>query len=376
MTGASIIWRFLTGPVRSGARCVRRAPPRAVRRFGTIRRLPSGRYQAFYVRSGARVVAQRTFRTKTEAGDWLAVEAVRSGAPSAPLRSALTVREATEAWIASRRLAPLTEELYRGLVTRHWGELGAMPVAKVTTQDVAAWLPPGVVGAKAYRLLASVMRQLVADGVIPRSPCTIRGAGTEHTPERPVISVPQAMALAEAMAPWGVAVHLAAWAHLRRGEVLGLDWSDIEGDVVHVRRARVSMASGREIVTTPKTPASYRMVTIPAPIADLIGTGEGPVVPLTVRQFKRHWSRARAATGIDIHFHDLRHSGLTWVAAEGATLAELMARAGHGTAGAALRYQHATRDRDRALAAALGRLLDPSMHAGCTSPPDTHPDQG
>ena len=246
-----------------------------------MRRLPSGRYQAFYVRSGARVVAERTFRTKTEAGAWLAVEAVRNAAPSALPRSALTVGEATEAWIASRRLAPQTEERYCWLVRRHRGPIAAMPVRNVTTQDVAAWLPAGVAGAKVYRLLSAVMRQLVADGVIPRSPCTIRGAGTEHTAERPVATVSQAMALAEAMAPWGVAVHLAARAHLRRGEVLGLDWSDIEGDVVHVRRARVRIASGQEFITTPKTPASYRMVTIPAPIVDLIGTGQGPVVQFT-----------------------------------------------------------------------------------------------
>jgi hypothetical protein len=43
-------------------------------------------------------------------------------------------------------------------------------------------------------------------------------------------------------------------------------------------------------------------------------------------------------------------------AATGATLAELMARLGHSTAGAALRYQHAAEDRDKAIAAALSEL--------------------
>jgi hypothetical protein len=40
-----------------------------------------------------------------------------------------------------------------------------------------------------------------------------------------------------------------------------------------------------------------------------------------------------------------------------ATLAELMARLGHSTPGAALRYQHAAKDRDRVIADALSKLV-------------------
>jgi hypothetical protein len=44
-------------------------------------------------------------------------------------------------------------------------------------------------------------------------------------------------------------------------------------------------------------------------------------------------------------------------ASTGATLAELMARLGHSTPGAALRYQHAAKDRDRVIADALSKLV-------------------
>jgi integrase len=57
-----------------------------------------------------------------------------------------------------------------------------------------------------------------------------------------------------------------------------------------------------------------------------------------------------------VHFHDLRHTGGTLAAATGASLKELMARLGHSSTRAALIYQHATRDRDQAIAAALGDL--------------------
>ena len=66
---------------------------------------------------------------------------------------------------------------------------------------------------------------------------------------------------------------------------------------------------------------------------------------------------AREAAGRpDLRFHDLRHTGATLAAATGATLAELMARLGHSTPAAAMRYQHAAAERDKVIAAALSKL--------------------
>jgi integrase len=71
----------------------------------------------------------------------------------------------------------------------------------------------------------------------------------------------------------------------------------------------------------------------------------------------RSFYRAREGAGRpDLRFHDLRHTGAVLAASTGATLAELMACLGHSTPGAALRYQHAARDRDRVIAAALSQL--------------------
>ena len=61
----------------------------------------------------------------------------------------------------------------------------------------------------------------------------------------------------------------------------------------------------------------------------------------------------------DLRLHDLRHTGLTLAAATGATTVELMHRAGHSSSVAAMRYQHATKDRDRVIADALGALARP-----------------
>ncbi len=79
-----------------------------------------------------------------------------------------------------------------------------------------------------------------------------------------------------------------------------------------------------------------------------------PIYGLTLN---RAWNKARASIGRpDLRLHDLRHSGLTWSAATGASVAELMKRGGHASPTAALRYQHATMDRDRALANALAEM--------------------
>jgi integrase len=73
--------------------------------------------------------------------------------------------------------------------------------------------------------------------------------------------------------------------------------------------------------------------------------------------FGRIWVKACAKAGAPgVHFHDLRHTGGTLAAATGASLKELMARLGHSSTRAALIYLPATRDRDQAIAMALGDL--------------------
>ena len=127
---------------------------------------------------------------------------------------------------------------------------------------------------------------------------------------------------------------------------------------------------GEEIIKAPKTDAGRRTVAIPGNVLPIVErhldlyAGNEPDAPflvgemghaLLVKALNKVWSEARSTVGrTDLRLHDLRHSGLTWAAATGASLAELMRRAGHRSPVAALRYQHATDDRDRVLAE-LGR---------------------
>jgi integrase len=77
-------------------------------------------------------------------------------------------------------------------------------------------------------------------------------------------------------------------------------------------------------------------------------TGERSAI-LRKTTIDRNWRLARKAVRdlpAGFHFHDLRHTANTLAASTGASTAELMHRMGHASSAAALRYQHATKDRD------------------------------
>ena len=95
--------------------------------------------------------------------------------------------------------------------------------------------------------------------------------------------------------------------------------------------------------------------------------------PIAPRTLDRVWTEAREAAGLPaLRLHDLRHSGLTWTAQTGASVAEPMYRAGHSSPATAMRYQHATQARDSALAKELSKLVDenPQTRAGKTAKVD------
>jgi integrase len=256
-------------------------------------------------------------------------------------------------------------------------------MGKITPGSVRTWNSSlaqrhPVAGAKAYRLMRQILATAVADELIARNPCLVKGAGQERSPERPVASIAEVDALAAAMPePLRMAVLLAAWCQLRRAELLGLERRDI--DLMHgtVRIERTANhLKGGLVLGPPKTLAGLRTLSVPPHLlpdlsrhldahvsADpgspiLAGPLGGRVRPDTLR---KAWDDARQVVGRpDLHLHDLRHSGATWLGISGATTRELMVRVGHASPAAALRYQHATEDRDVALAHALSELAVPA----------------
>jgi len=358
------------------------------RHFGSVRRRSSGRWQATYRHDGRVHNASQMFATKSDALAFLSItEAdIHRGAWIDPRAGKVSVKDYANEWLARRPdLAVRTTELYRYLLDSHiLPELGSSTLAALAPSKVRGWHAKlaqahASTAAKAYRLLSTIMRTAVTDGLILSSPCKVVGGGTERAAERPTATLAEVEALLAAMPErFRLVVLLATWCQLRRGEVLGLRRRDV--DVLHgmidVSQSRTFMMTGSELIKAPKSRAGSRVLAVPANVLPslqdhldryvgpepdaLVFTGlrGGPVTKVVLQ---RTWERARAKVGrTDLRIHDLRHTGLTLAAATGATTAELMHRAGHASPQAALRYQHATKDRDRVLADALAELATPA----------------
>jgi integrase len=354
--------------------------------FGSLRRLPSRRWQARYTGpDGLTHTAPITFDTKGDAETWLST--VRSDLARGlwqPQEGAkpMTFEDYANAWLVDRTLKPRTRAHYRDLLGRLiLPTFGTFTLKAITPDVVRRWhaemgTTRPTLRAHAYGLLRSILGAAVQDQLIPVNPCHIRGAGNSRRVhkikpasldelEAIVADMPERYRLMVLLASW-CAMRFGELAELRRGDI------DVKNGIIHIRRA-VTRAEGVTIVSTPKSDAGTRDVAIPPHLMPLVkdhlrnnitGGRDGLLFPaadgtshLATSTLYKSFYRARSLAGRpDLRWHDLRHTGAVLAASTGATLAELMGRLGHSTPGAALRYQHAAEGRDMQIAMALSAL--------------------
>lgn len=357
------------------------------RGFGAIRKLPSRRWQASYVGPDTiRHVAPVTFETSEDAEGWLTDrrrEIKNEDWTPPTAKRPVTFGEHAEHWLTNRTLKPRTRYHYRRLLEGKLLPTFADVALKHMTADlIDDWYyrlgdSTPTSRAHAYGLLRTILGDAVQRRLLDYNPCHIRGAGNvKRAKQIEPASLPQLQALTTAMPQrYQLMVLLAAWCGLRFGEITELRRNDIDltHGVVKVRRAVVRV-DGEFIIGTPKSDAGTRDVNIPPHLLPAIKThlannitsdrngllfpaAGDPTKHLAPATLYKVFYKAREEAGRpDLRFHDLRHTGAVLAASTGATLAELMARLGHSTAGAALRYQHAAKDRDKVIAEALSNL--------------------
>ena len=364
----------------------------AKRPFGSVRKLPSGRFQARFHHPETRqtVSAPSTFRTKGDATSWLAGAQtdIMRGHRAEQYVPTVSLETYASRWLANRVLRPRTVELYQGLLDRHINPtLGGLPLGRITPTRVREWhgrlsnadKPGSVTVAKSYRLLHAICETAYVDELISRNPCNLKGASVERSAERPVLTVQQLDRVVECMEErYRAMVILAAWCSMRLGELLALTRGDIDLEVgsVRVDKSAAEMANGERRTGPPKTAAGVRVMFIPphvlgavrahldrftGPAPDdlvFVGIKGQPVRRATLyTAWKRTMAAASLGSGLEgFRFHDLRHTGATLAAGAGASTRELMARLGHSSTAAAMRYQHATSGRDALIARALSDL--------------------
>jgi len=386
-------------------------------RFGSIRQLPSGRWQARYTHDGAVHKAPMTFpdesvdqltgrkvRGPELADRWLRLRQseIDSGVrllARPKSRSGVTFAEYAARWLPARRtrngaeLKPRTKVLYQQQLARDLLPVfGRLALTAITSVSVSDWYDSydptkPTARAHAYALLKAIMNTAMHEEppLIDANPARVRGGSQTERRHRINPATPAELSIIVENMPERLqaAVLIAAWGGLRFGEVAELRRGDIEGSVINVDRAVVRLPGtapetvlGRRRPTfhvgTPKSDAGTRSVNMPESVMPAIRahldrmkdkSSKALLFPsesgghLAVSTLNRYWFAAREAAGRpDLRWHDLRHTQAVYAAQMGATLAELMARLGHSTIGAALRYQHAADGRDKAIAARLSEL--------------------
>jgi integrase len=358
------------------------------RRFGAIRRLPSGRYQVRYrTADGRQVTAPLTFQTKADAGRYLSrVEAdMLRGEWADPRLGRTTFNEWADRWLDSTvNLRANTKAGYRTILRRYLRPaFGSWPLARIDPLAVRTWLArleANGVGqatrAKAYRLLARMLGAAVEARYLAINPCGIRGAASDGTSEMRIATVDQVVAIADRVpCRYRALVLVAAFGGLRWGELVGLRRRrvDLEAGTVSVAEQLLEV-NGAFSLGPPKSAAGRRTVTLPAAVVDALGehlrcfTAKQPDAfvflssqgcHLRRSNFNRRvWQPAVRAAGVeDLRVHDLRHTAGTLATAAGGSLREVMHRLGHSTTVAAVRYQHVMADRDAVIARELNRLI-------------------
>jgi integrase len=245
---------------------------------------------------------------------------------------------------------------------RHWhGELSQSRLSDVTV-------------AKVYRLLRTILTTATEDGRLSVNPCQITKAGIERSPERPIPTVASVQAIAEALpARFAAVPWVAALAGLRKGEIFALARChiDLTTSTIRVERSLQEIRGQGIQFVAPKTVSSVRTVSIPVMLADIlrdhlnVHVGPDPLdlvfsnsrgSPVRASVWTPAWAKAVATSGRDVRLHDLRHLAGTLTAQAGATLKETMARLGHSTPDAALRYQPFAASRPETIAAGINAL--------------------
>lgn len=287
-----------------------------------------------------------------------------------PKQKTKTFSAYVEEWLTvykAQSLKPTTLRGYRSMLSAHLtAAFGDKQLADITTADVQLFLNErSHLSRKTLKLMLDFMGQVfkdaIEDGFMQTDPTASRKLVIPSTrkTEREAISMEEFQAILanlEKLQPQDRRLMaLLMLTGMRRGEVLGLQWADIdwEKELIHVRR-NVTFAGNQPHVGTPKTEKGTRQIPIVGMLREYlepIGEGEKFIIggdePITEMMFKRTFQRI--AKTIDLHGatpHVFRHSFLTYAQTVVTDIKTLQAIAGHADIQTTMnRYVHQQSDR-------------------------------
>ena len=314
--------------------------------------------------------------------------------------SKITVGEYLRSWLDRAEVTPKTLERYRQLAEQQIiPRLGNTLLQKLRPVHIEEWhavllreggttgkpLSPRTVG-HAHRVLHRALARAVAAEVIARN---VAGSISPPRVDAGEIEILDAEQMASILPkleghPLFTIAALALGSGMRRGEIVGLQWGDIDLDaaVLRVERAVEETKAGLR-VKPPKTRHGRRTISLPAQTIDAlrshrkaqlevrIALGLGRQEPgswvfcslngdlLSPDNLSRDWRRAVKARALPpVSFHALRHSHASALIAGGMDVVAVSRRLGHGSPNVTLTtYAHLFKRADHSAASAIEAAL-------------------
>lgn len=289
----------------------------------------------------------------------------------------------------AKSIKPRTVEIYETLSKHLERHIGSLKLDKVRASDVSNCIAQiaDEVGTptanKARTMLFGAFRLAVKWRMLAWNP--VEAVDRLREEPRPMViwtSQEAAMFIAhtagDRLFP---AIFLMMATGLRRGEVLGLEWTDLDRARVHVQRS-VGIVKGELTVSTPKTLQGARIVTLAddalqvlvqhrrrqdaersiaqeawQPSDRVFTTEIGS--PLTPMMLTHAWNRMQERAGVrHVRLHDLRHLHVSLLVREGFDPRTIADRIGHSDPAFTLRrYSHMFEEQRAAAAVNLTQLL-------------------
>ena len=369
---------------------------------GNIRKRKDGRWEGRYTAGLDPVTGKQVFKnvlgkTQSEVKEKLKKALEENLKVDYAKTGKYTVTQWMNEWyenVAKIKVRASSHQTYRGYIDNHiTPNIGRLPLEKLTTMDLQKFYrklmtkgrveriesreQPKGLSAKTVRninqVISSAMDFAMAQRIISVNPCKAVALPKVEHKEMQTIPAEQLQAfLTEAKASGVYEMYYIELATgLRRGELLGLKWGDIDwkNGIIKVKR-QIARVDGKVVEAPLKTKNSYRTVTISPQAVEVLkqqraktkdefvfpSPSGGPISPDSVNNMlKRVLERA----GIPkVRFHDLRHTFATVALQNGVDIKTVSGMLGHFSAGFTLdTYAHVTTAAQKEAAQTIGNVL-------------------
>lgn len=344
--------------------------------------------------TGRRRQQMRTFTSEKAARQALAEHEARMGKGPRYYQTDVTLAQCAEAWLLAHAacVRPTTLQTYRATLRTHiLPQLGQVPTSRLSLRRLedhyrelrAAGVSDGLIRNTHQRLVQILRWAALRDYAVDASALQTRTP--RYTAREMTCWTDDEMAQFLRIAGqdkngliWRVALHTG----MRRAELMGLRWQDIDWDNHSVRVVETRTKVGGRIIVGPTKNGQSRTISVPGSLIDalrahraaqladrvrvgslwrepeLVFTNEhgACMVPETLR---RRLDALLEQAGLGrIRIHDLRHTHASFLLRHGKSVVEVSKRLGHKNVAQTLNtYAHCIPDEHKATADLLGRMF-------------------